>query len=518
MLKAASLLLVLTSIGLAADPSVRPAATQAASTRPAERTIAISTVDADGRAVADVSVVFVPAPPKVDFYFVFDGNLRPRVTYPYKSVRTDESGHAQLPCRNGPGSIVAFGEAGWARLAASDIHFDTIITIRHWGAVTGRLMVGNRPSANRTVMILPDWTPAKIMADRAMITLSTRTNADGRFSFAHVPPEALNVADLTQSDGISSGGQWANSESIKLKPGEHRDVLLGGTGRPVVGTITLPPDVNVDGLRVVAYLDHRVPTPPLPRPANITNGTDEEREAWLTQFKKTKAFAEWQASVDAAMRASRSVPARWTAPLAFQSDDVQAGDYSATVEFLNEKGAVVLRSDKNKLTIPPMPSGRSDEPLTIPAVTLHRVTPRVRVGEPAVDFTVTSLDGRPIRLSDYRGRVVLLDFWATWCPPCVAGIPNLRKAYDQFKDSGRFAILSVSYDETAAHAKAYVDAQHLSWEQAWCGDPIPPAMNEGYAGGLPTMVLIGPDGKVLSADLDGDQLIAAIAEALRARD
>ncbi len=64
----------------------------------------------------------------------------------------------------------------------------------------------------------------------------------------------------------------------------------------------------------------------------------------------------------------------------------------------------------------------------------------------APDFTLTSTDGKPIKLSDYRGKVVVLDFWATWCPPCKAEIPDFIKLYSKYKDDG-FQMLGVSLDQ-----------------------------------------------------------------------
>ncbi|MSP62393.1 MAG: TlpA family protein disulfide reductase [Myxococcales bacterium] len=76
----------------------------------------------------------------------------------------------------------------------------------------------------------------------------------------------------------------------------------------------------------------------------------------------------------------------------------------------------------------------------------------VAQGAPATDFTLRDLEGRDVRLSDYTGKVVLIDFWATWCVPCEAEIPHLQQLYDEHKEKG-FVILGIAMDgpETLAN-------------------------------------------------------------------
>jgi peroxiredoxin len=73
----------------------------------------------------------------------------------------------------------------------------------------------------------------------------------------------------------------------------------------------------------------------------------------------------------------------------------------------------------------------------------------VVVGLPAPDFSLPGLDGRMISLSDYRGKVVVVNIWATWCPPCVDEMPSLEKLYQEFK-ADSFTILAVSIDSAGA--------------------------------------------------------------------
>ena len=114
--------------------------------------------------------------------------------------------------------------------------------------------------------------------------------------------------------------------------------------------------------------------------------------------------------------------------------------------------------------------------------------------EPAPPLSAQTVDGKTLSLSDYKGKVVLVDFWATWCDPCKEEIPVLVKMQERLKDKG-FVILGVSMDEEGATAVKKFIAKH----------PItyPVILNNGERApkgwvvpGLPTAYLIGRDGTV----------------------
>lgn len=100
------------------------------------------------------------------------------------------------------------------------------------------------------------------------------------------------------------------------------------------------------------------------------------------------------------------------------------------------------------------------------------LTEAPRVGHLAPDFLLATLDGREVRLSDYRGHVVFLNFWATWCGPCKVEMPAMERLYREFRPRG-FAILAVSTDaEGAEVTKPFRDALGLSFTIAHDPDMI----------------------------------------------
>ena len=89
--------------------------------------------------------------------------------------------------------------------------------------------------------------------------------------------------------------------------------------------------------------------------------------------------------------------------------------------------------------------------------------PRLEKGETAPDFSVSDLNGQNVSLSDYKGKVVLLNIWATWCPPCVEEMPSMEKLHQEMKDE-RFAILAVSIDTSGAEVvELFMEKYKLSF-------------------------------------------------------
>jgi peroxiredoxin len=138
----------------------------------------------------------------------------------------------------------------------------------------------------------------------------------------------------------------------------------------------------------------------------------------------------------------------------------------------------------------------------------------VAVGQMAPDFTMNDPEGNPVSLSSFKGKYVLVDFWASWCGPCRRENPNVVKLYAEFKDKG-FDILGVSLDQKEdAWLKAIEDDQltwnHVSDLKGWGNE----AAKLYAVSGIPHTVLLDKDGKIIAKNLRGEELHAKIAELL----
>jgi beta-lactamase regulating signal transducer with metallopeptidase domain/peroxiredoxin/Leucine-rich repeat (LRR) protein len=145
---------------------------------------------------------------------------------------------------------------------------------------------------------------------------------------------------------------------------------------------------------------------------------------------------------------------------------------------------------------------------------LGKVEPRPGVGQAAPAFTVQTVDGKQLRLEDYRGKVVLLHFWSTWCKPCVASTPALKAEYAELSRNENFRMISLSLDDDEGRWRWHLDAQKLNWPQARLGTDSEVAADYGVSG-VPAFFVIGPDGKVVYTGGEWEKIKAAALRAMR---
>lgn len=141
-----------------------------------------------------------------------------------------------------------------------------------------------------------------------------------------------------------------------------------------------------------------------------------------------------------------------------------------------------------------------------------KVSHTEKIGKPAPDFQVIDLQGQEISLEKYRGQVVLLDFWATWCFPCRAEMPYLKRVYDTYKDQD-FEIIGISLDQTADVVDSYTKKQNITWRQFL--DSTGTVAKRYNVTGIPATFLIDGDGIVRKVKLHGRALEEAVAELVK---
>lgn len=146
------------------------------------------------------------------------------------------------------------------------------------------------------------------------------------------------------------------------------------------------------------------------------------------------------------------------------------------------------------------------------ALGFQREAEHLGTGAEAPDFTAATIDGKELSLSDYRGNVVLLEFWATWCGPCLPEIPHLKNLHSTYSGQD-FKIIGISLDRESTKLEAFIREENMGWSQIhqakrW-QDEIPRLYNVYM---IPRSFLIDRDGTILTKDLKGEALEKKIAK------
>jgi thiol-disulfide isomerase/thioredoxin len=165
-------------------------------------------------------------------------------------------------------------------------------------------------------------------------------------------------------------------------------------------------------------------------------------------------------------------------------------------------------------------------PLTIPfdpregsegRGTMRPIRPQpLSIGDVSPEFSFKAVDGQSMKLSDFRGRFVLLYFWATWCGPCKLETPHLKVVHEAFGADRRLAMISLSLDSGPSAPKQYAKENDLQWIQGFLGDWTTTEVPDQYGvQGIPEIILLDPQGRVLRTDLRGEKTLSAVRQALQ---
>jgi peroxiredoxin len=138
-------------------------------------------------------------------------------------------------------------------------------------------------------------------------------------------------------------------------------------------------------------------------------------------------------------------------------------------------------------------------------------SPTFKPGDVSPDFTEETVTGETLTLYDYRGKIVLLDFWATWCGPCIGEVPNLRDTYATYKDRD-FEIIGVSLDEDAGKLNAFLEQMPgITWPHVFDGAGWKNAVAQQYGvNAIPYTLLLDSEGVIQGVNLRGEELKQAV--------
>ncbi len=217
----------------------------------------------------------------------------------------------------------------------------------------------------------------------------------------------------------------------------------------------------------------------------------------------------------------------------FRLMDVTEGDQMLEIE-LNaspEEGqwqGKPLGRSTHRFNMPAVPGGVSDDPTDLGILTVQKVDqpkPLLRVGEIAPDFEIDRVfpasddteekKDAKLKLSDFEGKYVILEFWATWCVPCIQKLPELKKLNASIEGDPRFVLLGISFDSKGmkGQLEKFLAEKKMDWPQGLAGNLLESTFIKGYGvSGIPALLLIDPDGNVLLSNPSLDDLQKKIDE------
>ncbi|MEN6521278.1 MAG: TlpA disulfide reductase family protein [Armatimonadota bacterium] len=151
--------------------------------------------------------------------------------------------------------------------------------------------------------------------------------------------------------------------------------------------------------------------------------------------------------------------------------------------------------------------------LLVISVSLAGAQTELKVGDVPPAFSEkAAVNGGQISLESYRGKVVLIDFWATWCGPCVREIPNVKAIYEKYKDQD-FAVIGISLDREQSKLEAFVKDKGIAWPQIF--DRQGKIANTYGIRYIPSTYLIDREGKITAVELRGNDLAVAVEDLLK---
>ena len=410
-------------------------------------------------------------------------------------AETDLDGRFRFPVQVEPYILVVMHDAGYAEATDEDLAETTEIVLRPWARITGTARRGSEPVTDEFVAAYF----ASRRGDPILIfhRCEVMPDAAGRFTLNRVPPGDGQF-------GISAPrGRYRGFRSrlnVAVAPGEVRTIDIGGGGRPVVVRLRAPEGFD----RAVGWgsgypgLHPEAAEVPAEVRQQGTEAAGRWRESWLETAEG---------------RAYRQRPSYYLyheGAGEYRAEDVTAGTYVLSAS-LYESGVFsrgTRLSIRETVKVPDPPGGDGDPTLDLGSFTLQAIEPGPRpkplqVGADAAPFSIKTLDDKPLRLADHRGKYVLLDFWATWCGPCVRQTPALKRLFDRFGGDDRFVMIGLSLDKRTEDPRRYVQENRLGWVQGFLGDWAKTDIPARYGvSGIPTLILIDPDGKIVAAGLN----------------
>lgn len=470
---------------------------------------------ADGTPVANATVALLE--PGDEAYMEKPGELR-RVSSGGDFQRSNARGQFQFMPKLSPHMVLVSHALGFAELRASNVMAAGTIVLQPWGRIAGKVRVGPGSQAGKTVSIQStEWEYGFEGRSSPPLSLALKvdTDAEGNFNVDRVPPgeRKASLQILVNNRSSGRGASSTHGVPVLVKPGATTEVLIGGTGRTVVGRMTVaggdPEDV--DWKRDVHTMSTILSTPPNLLGVMMTpNMTEEDRQRAYREFnERQRAF--WMTEEGRAIkRKQRTYTLLFETNGTFRVDNVEPGEYQIYISLTNpdrpDNYYEHIGSANRNVSIPAAKAGEATVPFDV-GPTAVQVRGIQRTGRKAPAFEVKAYDGKTLKLEDFKGRFVFLDFWATWAGARNLDAQMLKAVHETYAKDNRLVMIGMNFDAEASIGEKFAKENGFKWTQAHAGAWGQGAVFQSYGlEGLPDNVLIDPEGKIAARNLRGSNI------------
>ena len=410
---------------------------------------------------------------------------------------TDDNGRFELPPTEGEGLIVAVHESGYAHIPSADFTPGSRIQLTPWARVDGEID-RTQIQIEEVEIALQALEQGSTEAPSIYWLLDRFALTGDSFSYDFLPAIPLAVGQVRRSE-------MNDATLLQPKPGETCSVTIGTRGRTVTGRIPPLPKTELTDPRRTHAVAFRIDEDAATSPK--INSFAETSFRWLWE-NAAKVYKPSQTV------RKRFIP-RIDADGQFTFGNLAPGEYEFVVNLHAPLGKNVScgRGVLEGVAVTRffVPEDRSKRPVRLPDIDVQRIT----YSDTAPLFEARTFDGKTIRLADLRGKVVLLDFWATWCEPCVAQLPAMQKLCETFADRDDFVMIGISLDSDAGKARRLAETKQLGWPQVCLGPMDESIVARQYGvGGIPMTILIDGEGTIVARDIEAKLLKQMIEQAL----
>ncbi len=420
-------------------------------------------------------------------------------------VVTQSDGEFEIVPQRDRYALVVVSLTGYAKAERTASEPPGSLCVQPWARVKGLLKQDGKPMPKCRVY----FEPIEFVGGdqpRIDLRLSAETASDGSFAFDRVPPIAGRVRSFLHFS-VDSPLKSSRSVPLELLPGSEASLELGGEGAEVVGTFEVdPPRTPFDYHFSLTYLVAKgegIKTPP-----SLADKGFDWRKGWTDSWFKSQeggaylnTLHNWFVKPDPDGN--------------FRISGVPPGEYELAVNLYGTTEGCLVHPVAQRV----MPIEiAADQPLVDLGKVIIPTQDVPKVGDLAKNFEFESPDGKSTDLDAQRGKYVLVDFWATWCGPCITKIPEVEALRKQFDGAQKLIVLGANLDSDPSGTREFLKENPLAWHHAFLGDWSSTDVPKRYGiSTVPAYVLVDPEGRIAAIEYSIDKIHEHLSKSIDAK-